>query len=143
MNPVSSSTKTLFESILYKNSICTLATASLQGKPEAATIGYVADEMYNLYFESFPKYRKYQNIKSNPKVSIVITTQEMDIQMDGAVSELSGDDAESAKQKIIEKRGKGSGYLFAPDVLIFKFTPSWIRVLVDRHYPPTYEMVMG
>lgn len=144
MNPISPSTKTLFDSILYKNSICTLATASLDGKPEAATIQYIADEKYNLFFESFPTYRKYKNFASNPRVSVVITNPEMKtVQMDGTVSELSGDDAERAKQKIIDEHGKGVGYLFAPNVLFFRFTPSWIRVLVDGNYPPTYEMVMG
>ena len=143
MASVSPSTKTLFENILYKSDLCTLATASLQGKPEAATVQYYADENYNLYFESFPSYRKYQNITSNPRASVVITSPDMKtVQMDGAISQLSGSDADWAKQKIIERHGKGVGYLFAPDVRFFKFEPHWIRVLVDGKYPPTYEMVM-
>ena len=135
------STKTLFEDILYKSDLCAFATSSLDGKPEVATIEYYADEKFNLYFESFPTYRKYHNIKSNPLASVVITRNQKTLQMDGEVKELDGGDAEWAKQKLIERFGRGVGYLHAPDVLFFRFTPTWIRVLVDGSYPPKYEMI--
>lgn len=137
------SSKALFENILYKSDLCAFATSSLEGKPEVATIEYYVDEDYNLYFESFPTYRKYHNIISNPLASAVITKDQKTLQMDGEVKQLDGSDAEWAKQKLIEKFGDGVGYLHAPDVLFFRFTPTWIRVLVDGSYPPRYEMIRG
>ena len=137
------STKTLFEDILYNSELCALATASLKGKPEVATIEYYADENYNLYFESFPTYRKYQNFKENPLASVAITLNKKTVQMNGEIKKLDGGDAQWAKQKLIERFGDGVGYLHAPDVLFFRFTPTWIRVLVDGSYPPKYEMLKG
>lgn len=137
------STKTLFENILYSSELCALATSSKEGKPEVAIIEYYADERYNLYFESFATYRKYKNFKSNPLASVAITKDGKTVQMDGKVTELEGGDADWAKQKLIERFGAGVGYLHAPNVLFFRFTPSWIRVLVDGSYPPRYEMIKG
>lgn len=131
----------LFQKLLTEEKTCVLATSSLQAKPEAATIQYTIDKENNLYFESFPTYRKYSNIKENPKASIVITQEHHTIQMDGKVEELSGKSAIEAKKLIIEKHGKGIGYLEAKDVLFFKFTPSWIRILVEASYPPVYEII--
>lgn len=141
MNLVESPAKTLFEDILYKSELCALATSSKDGKPEVAIVEYYADEEYNLYFESFPTYRKYKNFTSNPLVSVAIVRKHKTAQMDGEVIELAGDDAERAKQKLIERFGAGVGYLHAPDVLFFKFTPTWIRVLLDGKYPPKYVVI--
>ncbi|PJE75475.1 pyridoxamine 5'-phosphate oxidase family protein [Candidatus Uhrbacteria bacterium CG10_big_fil_rev_8_21_14_0_10_48_11] len=131
----------IFETVLLKSDTCTLATASLKGKPEAATIQYAADEMFRLYFESFPSYRKYKNISVNPQASVVVTREGNTVQMDGVIVELSGKDAEAAKQQLVAKFGIGIGYLLQPDVLFFRFTPTWIRVLVSGTYPPKYVII--
>ena len=131
----------LVKNLMSRNTLCVLATSSLEGKPEAATMEYAEDEDMNLYFESFPNYRKYPNLKSNPKVSIVITEVPHTIQTDGTVTELSGDEAEAAKQRLIKKHGGGSGFYSDPDIKFFKFTPTWIRVLVAAKWPPKYVTI--
>lgn len=131
----------LFKKILTKNTLCTLATASVDGKPEAATIEYVKDKDYNLYFETLVPNRKYPNMKSNPRASVVITEAPHTVQMDGTVEELSGKEAEEAKQRLIERHGEGSGFYSAPKIRFFRFTPKWIRVLVKYGYPPKYEVI--
>ena len=136
------SPKGLFEKILFENEHCVLASASLSGKPEAATIQYIADSKYNLYFETFPSYRKYPNLKSNPRVSIVVDRlPDHTIQMDGNVKELSGSEAEETKKKLINKYGEGTGYYSDPKIKFFKFTPKWIRILTDANYPPKYSII--
>ena len=135
--------KKLVKKLISRNTLCTLATASLQGKPEAATIEYGEDEGMNLFFETFLSYRKYLNLKSNPKASIVITEVPHTIQMDGNVEELSGDEAEVAKQLLVKKHGEGSGFYSDPEIKFFKFTPNWIRVLVNDKWPPKYVIIKG
>jgi general stress protein 26 len=133
----------LFEKLLKDNTLCVLATASLDGKPEAATIEYVSDADWNLYFETFPTYRKYANLKSNPQASVVITQDPHTIQMDGVVVELTGKESNNAKQLLIAKHGIGSGYYEDPAIRFFRFTPTWIRLLVEAKWPPKYVVIRG
>ncbi len=133
----------LFKKLLNENSLCVLATATLSGKPEAATIEYVSDENGNLYFETFPTYRKYANLKSNPQASVVITQDPHTIQMDGMATELQGKDAERAKQLLISKHGVGSGYYEDSEIRFFRFTPNWTRILVEAKWPPKYVVIKG
>jgi len=134
--------KEIFKRLLEENTLCVLATATLDGKPEAATIEYVADADGNLYFETFPKYRKYANLKSNPKASVVITQDPHTIQMDGSATELQGKDADEAKRRILARHGS-SGYYDDPQIKFFRFTPTWIRMLVEAKWPPKYVMIKG
>jgi len=136
------STKILFEDILLNSKFCTLATASLNGKPEAATIHYCVDKDYNIYFNSFPHYRKYQNIRSNPQASIVITQNLNTIQMDGDVTELTGSSTKFAKQLLLKKFPEDAKYLSDSTGLFFKFNPAWIRILVDNGVLFEHVMIM-
>ena len=134
----------LTKRMLKENRLCVLATASLTGKHEAATIEYTEDEEVNLFFETFPSYRKYPNLKQNPQVSIVITENSEEprtIQMDGRVFELSGKIAEEAKQRCIAKHGKGKRVYNDPEIRFFKFTLDCIKVLTHGGYPPRYKII--
>ena len=136
------SARTVFEKLLYEGMSCTLATASLDGVPEAATIGYAADEKYGLYFQTFSHYTKYKNLEKNPCGSIVITNKLTSVQMDGKTDELKGEKKERARKMLLAKYGdEMECYLDSPSAVFFKFTPHWIRLLKDDTYPPTYEMV--
>src|SRR5574341_528900 len=133
----------VFKKLIRENELCVLATSSLSGKPEAATIEYVADSEDNLYFETFPTYRKYANLKSNPQASVVITQDPHTIQMDGTVVELKGREAEKAVKLLTAKHGEGSGYYSDPQIRFFRFTPTWIRVLLEPAWPPKYVIIKG
>lgn len=127
--------------LLKENKYCTLATASLDGKPEAATVKFVEDEDFNLFFEILSSSRKYPNIKSNPRASVVVTTVPYTVQMDGHIEELP--DGFEVKQKMTLKHEEESSFYVAPNLRFFKFTPKWIRVLVKRTYPPEYKTIRG
>ena len=133
----------MVKKLLKENKFCVLATASLDGKPEAAIIEYVADKESNLYFETFPSYRKYANLKKNPQASVVITQVPYTLQMDGSVTELSEIAALKAKALLIKKHGLGSGFYLNSTIKFFKFTPTWIRVLVEAKFPPKYVVLRG
>lgn len=126
--------------ILKENKYCTLATASLDGKPEAATVKFVEDENYNLYFEILSSSRKCSNIHSNPRASVVITTVPHTVQMDGVVEELPNGD--EVKKMMTIKQERESSFYQSPELKFFKFTPNWIRTLVKREYPPKYEVIL-
>ena len=123
----------LARKLLADNHLCVLATASTGGKPEAALIEYAEDGLA-LYFETFPEYRKYANLKENPRVSIVLAQLPYTLQMDGVAEELNGDGAAEAKARLKAKTG-GHGFYADPKVRFFKFAPNWARLLSTTDKP--------
>ena len=121
---------------------CTLATASSGAVPEAATVRFVSDDNLNIYVNSGSTYRKYQNIKQNPNVAIVVNSPPHNIQLDGKATEVHGEEAEYIKQKYIDKYGD-SQYLTNDESVFFEIKTDWARLLVDGSYPPEYEMIIG
>lgn len=136
------SPKLLFKKIMAKNKLCVLATSSLNGKPEAATIEFAEDAKSNIYFETFQTYRKYKNLQANGNASIVITDVPHTIQMDGIVTELKGTQASTAVKLLIRKHGFSKRYT-DPEVKLFMFTPKWIRLLASHRWPPQYVTIKG
>ncbi|MBS3071018.1 pyridoxamine 5'-phosphate oxidase family protein [Candidatus Pacearchaeota archaeon] len=116
----------LAEKLISSNSLCVLATASLNGKPEAATIEYVY-EGGDFYFVTKRGFVKYKNLKINPKASIVITEGKNTVQIDGVVKELKGDDANMASSIMTSKLGQDPKIYLGSEWKSFKFTPTEIR----------------
>lgn len=131
----------LVKKILKRNKYCTLATSSLNGKPEAAIMLYAEENNGNLYFYTFVDSRKYANLKKNPCVSMVVYNHPDYIQMDGVAKELSKKDSIVAKTKLITKHGDKKGYHADPRCRYFCFTPKWINVRIDENYPAKYIVI--
>lgn len=130
------------QNLLSEASTLTIATASPDGEPEAATILFAADEEFAIYFNTATSYRKYDNLAANPRVAVVVDGDRRNVQLEGPVTELTGSAAADAQARLQDKYGEVA-YHDAPDSVFFKLTPDWIRVLVDSTYPPEYAMVRG
>jgi general stress protein 26 len=127
-----------YQELLKRNFICTLATASLKGKPEAATMLYAEKDDGNLYLYCFNDARKYPNIVENPRASIVIFNSPDYLQMDGTFTELSKKEAIIARTKLIEKHGNKEDYHADSRCRYFCFKPKWISIRVEHDYPAKY-----
>lgn len=128
--------------LLEDQDLCTLATASSNAVPEAATVRFVCDEDMNVYINSGSTYRKYQNMKENPSVAVVVNGDRKNLQIEGVAEEVFESEAEFVEDKYKEKYGD-SQYLTNDESVFFKIETNWARLLVDGRYPPEYEMVIG
>lgn len=59
---------------LKENHTMVLATVSPDGTPHAATIFYLVDEYFNIYFCTGEETKKFLNIKDNSNIALVIGT---------------------------------------------------------------------
>ncbi len=122
--------------LLDKQKVGTIATATRQGKPEAATLNFVpvSKNGYALYFTTFDFHRNYTNLKETPRAAFVITDRQparwntYSLQLDGRVRELKGKEFEKAKRACI-KRFRPDPFYEQPETCMFLFTPTWARVL--------------
>lgn len=111
---------------------CVLATSSLDGKPEAATVLFAVDDDFTFYFGTAEKYRKYSNLLKNKKVAIVVGVNGKDprsVQADGEI-EMIEKESEIAKTKefFAEQNPAMKPFLSWP-LKFFKVKPFWLRWL--------------
>lgn len=124
---------------LEKNSTAVIATVSKDGTPQAATIFYVIEKEFELYFMTLSSTRKYTNLLSNSKVAFVVGTTDtiaMTVQIEG-VAELVTNYKEQARilMQLAEVANRG-GVLWPPiskipgkKYAVFHLSPTWIRCL--------------
>jgi Pyridoxamine 5''-phosphate oxidase. len=128
--------------MLDNQETCTLATASADGVPEAATVRYVYDDDLNVYINTGSTYRKYQNMKENSNVAIVVNSPPQNLQLEGQAREVHDEIIEFIKTKYVDKYGR-SKYLTNDESVFFEINTDWARLLVDGTFPPEHEMVIG
>ena len=105
-----------------------LATVSPEGKPQAATILFAADEDLNLYFETSQCYRKATNLSINPLAALVVSNENQSLQVEGTVSFLEGKEAAKARQLLLKKNPGLKKWLDKKEELLLKLTPNWLRL---------------
>ena len=105
-----------------------MASADLQGKPQAATVEYVMDGN-TLLINTFTYYRKYPNLLANPQVACVITEAEnKTLQFDAKIVLLEGDEAETVRQLMIKKKPQAANFFIDETTRFFRISPTWMRL---------------
>jgi len=119
--------------------LAVLATAGIDGRPEAALVNIAATPDLDIIFETTSATRKFANLKRNPRVSLVTGWEhEKTLQLDGAVEELEA----SAYEKLVplffaafpDKRS----HEYWPGNAYFRVRPFWFR-LSDYRFPRKVE----
>jgi uncharacterized pyridoxamine 5'-phosphate oxidase family protein len=129
------------QQVLANAETCTLATVSPDGRPEAATVRFVADDTLDVYITTESTYRKYHNMTQNPSVALVVDGR-YNLQLEGTASEIHDRTVDWFKRQYTETYGQ-SEYLTDDDSVFFRVTTDWARLLVDGSFPPAFEMVIG
>ncbi|MXR52427.1 pyridoxamine 5'-phosphate oxidase family protein [Halovenus sp. WSH3] len=136
------SPKTTAKTLLEETRTCTLATASPDGVPEAATVRFVSDDDLDLYVTTESMYRKCDNMRANPAVAVVVDGTQGNLQLSGTATEIGGRAVDEFERRYLDKYGP-SPYLTDEESVFFRIETDWGRLLVDGTYPPTYEMILG
>ncbi len=108
--------------------LAVLATASEDGKPEAALMGFVVTPQLEIIFDTVRSFRKYPNLKKNPRVAWVIgCSSEISVQYEGIAVELEGAELEKYKTIYAKKYPDSTGRDKWPDLTYFLVRPKWVR----------------
>lgn len=105
-----------------------LATATEDGKPEAALMGFAVTPQLEIIFDTVRSFRKYPNLKKNPRVAWVIgCSSEISVQYEGIAVELEGAGLEKYKSIYAKKYPDSTGRDKWPDLTYFLVRPKWVR----------------
>jgi len=105
-----------------------LATATEDGRPEAALMGFAVTPELEIIFDTVRSFRKYPNLKKNPRVAWVIgCSSEISVQYEGIATELEGAELERCKTLYAKKYPDSTGRDKWPDLTYFLVRPTWVR----------------
>lgn len=137
---VDSQTKIDFMEFIRSKLVAVLSTVAPDGQPESATIYFIAHENFTFYFMTKNFSEKYKNLEHNPKVALVVGTENEPVtaQIQGTAEKLTDPkEIDIRLQELMERFFKNDyvAPLFQmspPDknnVVVYKVTPFWIRWL--------------
>lgn len=127
--------KIIFD-FIKKHKICVLSTIHKDGSPESAVVEFGESADLEIIFDTLKTYRKYKNLKENPKVAVVIGWDEnITVQYEGEASELIGEEVERYKKFYFYKNPEAQRWENDEGITYFRIIPKWIRYSDLRVHP--------
>lgn len=118
-----------------------LATVSVTGLPEAATVGFVMTPALEIIFDTSTESRKFRNLKQNPAIAFVIggLDDEVTLQIEGEAEILGGDALTHWKPVYFARFPDGHKRELWPDIAYLLVRPKWARMSDFSQDPPLTE----
>jgi general stress protein 26 len=108
--------------------IAVISTVSSDYLPHSAVVGIYVGKNSELVFGTFKSSRKYQNLKKNSRVSLVIGWDSgKTVQYEGDAEELEASAVEKFEKAHLDHMSTAAKYVSKEEAVFFKITPRWIR----------------
>ena len=124
-----------------------VASHTSQGSPEAALVGFVANDRLELFFDSFDSTRKVANLRRDPRVALVIggytVGDERTVQYEGEVDAPAGAELEQFKSAYFAVHPDGVRRSTLPGIAYFRVRPRWIRYVNFNVLPAQIAVFEG
>ena len=112
---------------IKKHNLAVVATSS-NNKPQAAVVEYGELNNLTIIIDTLTTSRKYENLKNNNQVSIVIGwDDDKTVQIDAVAHELKGTELVEAKAAYFLKNSRAKKWQSRPNIAYFAFEPKWLR----------------
>lgn len=116
------------------------ATVSPEHSPQAAIIGFVATDQFELVFDTLASTRKAANLRDNPRIAFVIggwkDNDSRTVQYEGIADIPVGAELERLKQVYFAVFPDGPTRLSWPGITYVRVKPRWIRYSDFTLEPP-------
>lgn len=111
--------------------MATIATVNAQGSPESALIAFAELPDFGIIFETFVDTRKFNNLKQNNKVAVVVgwdTQNHVTLQYEGKAEPIPDGEVEKYRKIFLQKdTACTEKFLLDPRVRLYTVTPTWLR----------------
>jgi uncharacterized protein YhbP (UPF0306 family) len=108
--------------------------------PQAAVVGVVVTDDFELFFDTLDTTRKMRNLRQNPKIAFVIggtvEGDERTVQYEGIADEPKGSELERLKTIYFNRFPDGPERLTWPGLVYVRARPLWIRYSDFSVEPP-------
>lgn len=104
--------------------------------PQAAVVGFVVTDGFELFFDTVDSTRKAHNLRQNPAVAVVIGGDEITVQYEGVADEPEGAELDALKALYFARFPDGRDRQQWPGILYFRVKPRWLRFSNYGTNPP-------
>ena len=129
---------------IREHSLAVEASVSTQGRPQAAIVGFVVSDDFEIFFDSVVATRKVGNLRHNPLIAMVIgghiPGDERSVQFEGIVDEPIGFELRRLKSLYFKRFPDGREREHWPGIAYFRAKPVWIRYSDYNQSPALVEV---
>jgi uncharacterized protein YhbP (UPF0306 family) len=116
------------------------ASVAADGAPQAAIVGVVVSERFEVFFDTLTDSRKTINLRRNPRAALVIgpttAASERTVQLQGLADEPSGRDLERLLELYFARFPEGRERRQQSGITYWRVRPTWIRYSDFSANPP-------
>jgi Pyridoxamine 5'-phosphate oxidase len=125
---------------MRSHSLAVQASVSPCGTPQAAVVGFVVTDTFEIIFDTVDTTRKVVNLRRNAACAFVIggtsSGDERTVQLEGIVDEPAGTDLESLKEVYFARFPDGRERQYWPGLIYVRVRPQWLRFSDFNQSPP-------
>jgi hypothetical protein len=122
------------------HSLAVQASVSPSGAAQAAVVGIVVTDDFEVFFDTLETTRKVQNLRANPRIAFVIggltNGDERTVQYDGVADEPCGAELDRLKELYFQSFPDGRQRQSWPGLVYVRARPIWIRYSDYNRTPP-------
>jgi len=116
------------------------ASVSTKNYPQAAVVGFVVTDDFEIVFDTMATTRKFVNLRRNPRCAFVIggltEGDERTVQYEGVVDEPAGDELNNLKEFYFARFPDGRERQHWPGLIYVRVRPQWLRYSDWNQAPP-------
>jgi general stress protein 26 len=115
------------------------ASVSSRGSPQAAVVGVVVSDAFEVFFDADGSSRKVANLRQDPRIAFVIggtLGDERTVQYEGVADEPTGAELAHLQELYFEVFPDGRERLAWPGIAYIRARPSWLRYTDFNRDPP-------
>jgi pyridoxine/pyridoxamine 5'-phosphate oxidase len=125
---------------IARHALGVLGSISAEGMPQSALVGIAVTEELEIIFDTLDSTRKYRNLTSNAKASVVIGWEgEQTVQFEGEAFLPKGEELQRYKEVYFAKWPDGPSRQGWPGLVYFVVRPRWIRYSDFDQRPPLID----
>jgi general stress protein 26 len=133
-------TRTELLQFMRSHSLAVQTSVSASGSPQAAVVGIVVTDEFDIFFDTIETSRKMHNLRKNRKIAFVIgglvKGDERTVQYEGVADEPQGIELERLKRIYLTQFPDGSERQILPGFVYVRARPTWIRYSDFNQTPP-------
>jgi hypothetical protein len=122
------------------HSLAVQTSVSASFSPQAAVVGFIVTDQFELFFDTLDATRKVTNLRQNPHIAFVIggyaDGDERTVQYEGIADEPTGSDLIQLKEQYFLRFPDGRNRQTWPGLIYVRARPRWLRFSDFNRTPP-------
>ena len=122
------------------HSLAVQASVTATDSPQAAVVGFIITDDFEIFFDTLASTRKIANLRKNSRIALVIggltNGDERTVQYEGIADEPNGSELERLKECYFVQFPDGRDRQTLPELTYVRTRPRWLRFSSFNQTPP-------